>query len=133
MVPKLYPTIDFKFFRDARALVVTSVSVPEVMALVMREVTEELVETTLAPDCADSLQLVLAVLVDEEAFTLLVLEPNKARILPCTVELFSAQVPDTLSSSSVDNSAASVESSDSGWKLCWRRFRIVCYYGSFFY
>ena len=51
----------------------------------VKEVTEELVEASLAPDCADSLQPVLAVLVDEEAFTPLVLKPNKASVLPCTV------------------------------------------------
>ena len=78
-----------------RSEIVTPVTVPEVMAPVMEEVTEELVEATLAPDCADSLQPVLAVFVDEETFTPLVLEPNKASILPCTVELFSARVPDT--------------------------------------
>ena len=77
-------------------------------------------EATLAPDCTDSLQPALAVFMDEEAFTPLVLEPNKARILPCTVKLFSVRVPDvpdTFSSPSVDNSAASVESSVSGWRL----------------
>ena len=63
----------------------TPVSLPEVMALAIKEVTEELVEASLAPDCADSLQPVLAVLVDEEAFTPLVLEPNKASVLHCTV------------------------------------------------
>ena len=63
----------------------TPVSLPEVMALVIKEVTEELVEASLAPDCADSLQPVLAVLVDEEAFTPQVLEPNKASVLHCTV------------------------------------------------
>ena len=34
----------------------TPVSLPEAMALVLKEVTEELVEASLAPDCADSLQ-----------------------------------------------------------------------------
>ena len=48
----------------------TPVYLPEVMALVIKEVTEELVEASLAPDCADSLQPVLAVLVDEEALLL---------------------------------------------------------------
>ena len=41
----------------------TTVYVPEVMTLVKEEVTEEFVEATLAPDCADSLQPVLAVFV----------------------------------------------------------------------
>ena len=41
----------------------TPVSVPEVMTLGKEEVTKELVEATLAPDCADSLQPVLAVFV----------------------------------------------------------------------
>ena len=45
-------------------------------------------EASLAPDCADGLLPVLAVFVDEEAFTPLVLEPNKASVLSCTVELF---------------------------------------------
>ena len=63
----------------------TPVSLPEVMALVIKEVTEYLVEASLAPDCADSLQPALAVLVDEEAFTPMVLEPNKASVLPCTI------------------------------------------------
>ena len=76
-----------KFFVTTvgRNEVVTPVSVPDVMALVMEEVIKELVE---APDCADSLQPVLSVFVDEEVYTPLVLEPNKAWILPCTVELF---------------------------------------------
>ena len=73
-----------KFFVTTvvRSAVVTPVTVPEVMALVMEEVTEELVEATLPPDCADSLQPILAVFVDEDVYTPLVLEPNNARILP---------------------------------------------------
>ena len=51
-----------KFFVSTvvRREVVTPVSVPEVMTLGKEEVTKELVE---APDCADSLQPVLAVFV----------------------------------------------------------------------
>ena len=79
-----------------RSEVVTPVTMPEVMAPVVAEVTEELVEAPLAPACADSLQPVLAEVVEEEAYTPLVLEPKNARILPCTVELFSVRVPEFL-------------------------------------
>ena len=59
---------------------------------------------------------------EEEVYTPLVLEPKKARILPCTVELFSVRVPDvpaTITTSSVYNSAASVESTDSDSSTSW--------------
>ena len=80
-----------KFFVTpvVRSEVLTPVSVPEVMEPVMVEVTEELVEAPLVPACSDSLQSVLAEVVEEEVDTPQVLESKKARILPCTVELFS--------------------------------------------
>ena len=57
----------------------------EEVAPVMVKVTEELVEAPLAPAWADSLQPVLDEVVVEEAFTPLVLEPNKASVRHCTV------------------------------------------------
>ena len=82
-------TVKFFVTPVVRSEVVTTVTVLELMAPVMQEVTEELVEATLAPACADSLLPVLAVVVEEEVYTPLVLELKKVRILPCTVKLFS--------------------------------------------
>ena len=45
--------------------------------------------------CADSLQPVLAVLVDEEAFTSLVLEPNKASVLHCIIDNLAVESSDS--------------------------------------